>query len=39
MLTDIKEKVDKLDLPDDSNDPIVMEISSNNSLIYEVLLY
>jgi multidrug efflux pump subunit AcrB len=39
LLTDIKDKVDNLSLPEDANDPRVVEISSNNTLLYEVLLY
>jgi len=39
ILTDIKDKVDNLDLPEDASDPNVIEISSNNTLIYEALIY
>lgn len=39
LLTDIKDKVDNLDLPEDSTDPSIFEISTNNDLIYEALIY
>lgn len=39
LLTDIKDKVDNLDLPEDASDPNVAEMSSNNTLIYEALIY
>lgn len=38
-LTDIKDAVDKADLPNDANDPSVIEISTNNDLMFEVLLF
>lgn len=38
-LTDIKDSVDKIDLPEDASDPVVVEVSSNNTLIYEALVY
>jgi len=38
-LTDIKDKVDKIELPEDALDPLVVEMSSNNTLIYEALIY
>ena len=39
VLTDIKDSVDKVDLPEDAEDSNVIEISSSNELMYEVLLY
>lgn len=39
ILTDIKDDVDKVDLPEDASDPVVIEVSSNNTLIYEALIY
>jgi len=38
-LVDIKDKIDNLNLPEDASDPTVVEISSNNTLIYEALIY
>ncbi len=38
-LTDIKDAVDKVNLPEDAEDPLVIEISSSNELMFEVLLY
>ncbi len=39
LLTDIKDKVDNLNLAEDASDPKIIEISSNNTLIYEALIY
>lgn len=39
LLTDIKDKIDNLSLPADASDPIVIEASSNNTLLYEALIY
>ncbi len=39
VLTDIKDSVDKVDLPEDAEDPIVIELSTSNKLMYEVLMY
>ena len=39
VLVDIKDAVDKIDLPTDANDPIVTEISTSNELMFELLLY
>ncbi len=38
-LTDIKDTVDKIELPEDASDPTVVEVSANNTLIYEALIY
>lgn len=38
-LTDIKDRVDKVNLPEDANDPSVQEISTTSDLMFEVLLY
>ena len=39
ILTDIKDKIDKISLPENAKDTKVFEISSNNELMFEVLLY
>jgi len=39
VLTDIKDAVDKLSLPEDAEDPSVVELSSQNELMFELLLY
>lgn len=39
VLTDIKDSVDKIDLPEDAEDPMVIELSSSSELMYEVLMY
>lgn len=38
-LTDIKDAVDKVSLPEDANDPLVQEISTLNELMFQALLY
>lgn len=38
-LTDIKDQVDKTELPEDANTPSVVEISTSSDLMFEVLLY
>ena len=39
VLTDIKDEIDKIDLPEDAQDTNVTELSSTNELMFEVLLY
>ncbi len=39
VLTDIKDWVDKVSLPEDAEDPVVTELSTNSDLMFEVLLY
>ena len=39
LLTDIKDKVDNVSLPEDASDPVVVEVSANSTLIYEALIY
>ncbi len=39
LLVDIKDKIDNLVLPEDASEPTVVDISSNNALIYEALIY
>jgi multidrug efflux pump subunit AcrB len=39
LLTDIKDKIDNLSLPEDAKDPNIVEISSNSTLLYEALIY
>ncbi len=38
-MTDIKNEVDAISFPEDANDPVVMEISSSNDLMFQALLY
>jgi len=38
-MTDIKDQVDKTELPEDANTPSVVEISTSSDLMFEVLLY
>lgn len=39
VMTDIKDKIDTLSLPEDAEDTVVKEISSENQLMFEALLY
>jgi multidrug efflux pump subunit AcrB len=39
VLTDIKDKIDTLSLPEDADDSVVIEISTQNELLFEALLY
>lgn len=39
VLTDIKDQVDKVNLPEDAENPIVTELSTSSDLMFEVLLY
>ncbi|AHB41750.1 hypothetical protein P148_SR1C00001G0964 [candidate division SR1 bacterium RAAC1_SR1_1] len=39
VIVDIKDSVDKADLPSDAEEPVVTEISSDNELMFNVLLY
>ncbi len=39
VLTDIKDEIDKISLPEDAEDTLVTELSSSNELMFEVLLY
>ncbi len=38
-LVDIKDAVDKVDLPTEAEDPVITEISTDNELMFMVLLY
>ena len=38
-LTDIKDRVDKVALPSDAEDPVVQEITTKNELLFEALIY
>jgi hypothetical protein len=38
-LIDIKDATSKVSLPEDAEEPNVIEISSSNELMFEVLLY
>jgi len=39
VLTDVKAEVDKVRLPSDAEDPNVSEISTDNELMFQMLLY
>lgn len=39
VMVDIKDAVDKADLPSDAEEPMVTEISSDNEMMFSVLLY
>jgi multidrug efflux pump subunit AcrB len=39
MMTDVKDKLDKISFPEDANDPVVQEISTSNELMFQALLY
>ncbi len=39
VLSDIKDKVDAMDLPEDANDPLVVEIATKSDLMFQVVLY
>lgn len=39
VMTDIKDSIDKINFPEDAEDPTVIELSSSNELMYEVLMY
>jgi len=39
LLTDIKDKVDSVALPEDAEDPSVREISTSNELMFQLLVY
>lgn len=39
VLVDVNDAIDKIKLPEDAEDPIVWEISSNSDLLFQVLLY
>lgn len=39
VMTDIKDKVDTIVLPEDAEDPSIQEISTENQLMFEALLY
>jgi multidrug efflux pump subunit AcrB len=39
ILTDIKDRVDSINFPEDVEDPRVTELSTSNSLVFELLLY
>ena len=39
LLTDIKDKVDSINFPEEAEDPIVSDVSSNSTLLYEALIY
>jgi len=38
-LSDIKDKVDKVSLPSDAETPIVQDISTNNEMMFSVIIY
>ncbi len=39
VLADIKDTVDAINLPEDAEDPLVREISTDNSLMFQLVLY
>jgi multidrug efflux pump subunit AcrB len=39
VLTDIKDEIDTITLPEDAEDTRVVELSRSNELMFEVLLY
>ena len=39
VLADIKDKVDAINFPEDANDPFVQEISTNNTLMFQLVVY
>ncbi len=39
VLTEIKSEVDKVQLPSDAEDPFIQEISTDNEVMFQVLLY
>lgn len=39
VMTDVKDKIDTVNLPEDAEDPIVTEISSQSDLMFEALIY
>ncbi len=39
LLTDIKDKVDSVTLPEDAEDPSVREVSTSNELMFQLLIY
>ncbi len=39
VLTDVKDKIDSLQFPEDVEDPVVTELSTSNTLVFELLLY
>jgi multidrug efflux pump subunit AcrB len=39
VLTDIKDKIDALSLPEGADDTFVQEISTQNELLFEALIY
>jgi multidrug efflux pump subunit AcrB len=38
-LTDVKSKVDIVDLPSDAEDPVVTDVSSEDNNIFSIVLY
>ncbi len=39
VLVDVKDAVEKVNLPDDANDPVVTEITTSNTVMFDVILY
>ena len=39
VMTEIRDNIDKVSLPEDSEDPSVVELSTSSDLMFEVLLY
>jgi len=38
-MTDIKDKIDTINFPEDANDPMVQEISTMNETMFQALIY
>jgi multidrug efflux pump subunit AcrB len=39
VMIEIKDELDKVDLPSEAEDPLVIEISSNNESMFDLVLY
>lgn len=39
ILTDIRDRIDRISFPSDAETPLVREISTQNELLYEALIY
>jgi len=39
VLSDIRDRIDTISFPSEADDPIIREISIQNELLYEALLY
>lgn len=39
VLTDVKDKVDNISFPEDASDPVVVEVSTNDTLLFKTLIF